>query len=104
MVEILHQPRNEILHEKSRQLIIREAGPILTRLLQEGIREGEFDCRYPAQTVEMVMLYVLVAFDEQAGGVSTVEMVEKVDAFIANLERLFGAKKGSFDFIRQLSG
>ncbi|MCR5267928.1 MAG: TetR/AcrR family transcriptional regulator [Lachnospiraceae bacterium] len=104
MVEILHQPRNEILHEKSRQLIIREAGPILTRLLKEGIEEGLFDCRYPAQTVEMVMLYVLLAFDEQAGEVSTVEMVEKVDAFIANLERLFGAKKGSFDFIRQLFG
>ncbi len=103
MVEILHQPRNEILHEKSRQLIVREAGPILTRLLKEGIEEGLFDCKYPSQTVEMVLLYVLVAFDEQTPDAkSDLEMVEKVDAFIFNLERLFGAKSGSFAFVRQL--
>ena len=29
-------------------------------------------------------------------------MVERIDAFIVNLENLFGTKKGAFDFVRQL--
>lgn len=99
LLEIMHQPRNELLHEKSRQLILREAGPILTGLVKEGNEEGLCNCKYPAQTVEMVMIYVLIAFDDlnedpQAAG--------KIEAFIANLENLFGTKPGAFDFIRSL--
>ena len=103
IVEIMHQPRNELLHEKSRALILKEAGPILTGLVQEGIEQGICNCKYPAQTVEMVMLYVLIAFDDMGGGKEdAVKMVERIDAFIVNLENLFGTKKGAFDFVRQL--
>ena len=103
MVEIMHQPRNELLHEKSRNMIVKEAGPILTGLVQEGIEEGLCDCAYPAQTVEMVLLYVLLAFDDMNDAKADREKMQlQVEAFIANLERLFGTKKGAFEFVRQL--
>ena len=63
LIEIMHQPRNVLMHEKSRAMVIREAGPILADLVREGVDEGLFDCKYPEQTVEMIMVYVLVAFD-----------------------------------------
>ena len=102
MVEIMHQPRNELLHEKSRKLILKEAGPILTGLVQEGVEEGLCDCKYPAQTVEMVLLYVLLAFDDTDEDEAPEKMAVRIDAFIVNLEHLFGTKPGTFDFVRQL--
>ena len=100
LLEIMHQPRNELLHEKSRNLIIREAGPILTSLIKEGIEEGLCDCPAPAQTVEMVMIYVLIAFDDMNAPAE--ENAARIQAFVGNLERLFGTKKGAFDFVKTL--
>lgn len=103
MVEIMHQPRNELLHEKSRALIIREAGPIITGLIREGIEQGICNCDYPSQTVEMVMIYVLTAFDDQNSAEQDAgKTKERIEAFVANLERLFGTKKGAFEFVKKL--
>ncbi|MBO4903447.1 MAG: TetR/AcrR family transcriptional regulator [Lachnospiraceae bacterium] len=103
LVEIMHQPRNELLHEKSRALIVREAGPILTGLVQEGIGQGLCKCKYPAQTVEMVLLYVLLAFDDMSDAEAEPEkMLLRIDAFINNLEKLFGTAPGTFEFVRKL--
>ena len=102
IVEIMHQPRNELLHEKSRTLILTEAGPILTGLVQEGIEEGLCDCKYPAETVEMVMIYVLLAFDDMGSEQDAEKAGRRIEAFIFNLERLFGTKPGTFEFVKQL--
>ncbi|MCR5406453.1 MAG: TetR/AcrR family transcriptional regulator [Lachnospiraceae bacterium] len=101
LIEIMHQPRNVLMHEKSRAMVIREAGPILADLVREGVDEGLFDCKYPEQTVEIIMVYVLVAFDG-ADFLEADMQQERIDGFIAIIERMFGAGKGSFDFVRQL--
>lgn len=101
LIEIMHQPRNVLMHEKSRAMVIREAGPILADLVREGVDEGLFDCKYPEQTVEMIMVYVLVAFDG-ADFLEADMQQERIDGFIAIIERMLGAGKGSFDFVRQL--
>ena len=114
ILEIMHQPRNLLLHEKARRMILREAGPILTGLIQEGIEEGLFACAYPAQAVEMVILYVLIVFDGQRDAGEDLRQVtaegaegdqvgkRTIAAFISNVERLFGAKEGTFAFVWQL--
>ena len=49
----------------------------------------------------MIMVYVLVAFD--GGDFLEADMQqERIDGFIAIIERMLGAGKGSFDFVRQL--
>lgn len=101
IIEIMHQPRNVLMHEKSRAMVVREAGPILADLVREGVDEGLFDCKYPEQTIEMIMVYVLVAFD----GSDLIEadmQQERIDGFIAIIERMLGARNGTFDFVRQL--
>ncbi len=101
IIEIIHQPRNVLMHEKSRALVLREAGPILAGLVREGVDEGLFDCEYPELTVEMIMVYVLIAFD--GGDIIEPDMQpERINGFIAIIERMLGAGKGSFDFVRQL--
>lgn len=101
LIEIIHQPRNVLLHEKSRAMVIREAGPVLADLVREGIDEGLFDCEYPEQTVEMIMVYVLVTFDGSEV-YKDGRQAERIKGFIALIERLLGAGKGSFDFIKLL--
>ena len=101
IIEIMHQPRNVLMHEKSRAMVIREAGPILADLVREGVDEGLFDCDHPEQTVEMIMVYVLVAFDGSDPFDAGMQS-ERINGFIAIIERMLGAGKGSFDFVRQL--
>ena len=103
LVEIMHQPRNELFHDKAREFIIREAGPLLASLVEEAVQDGLCDCRYPGETVEMVMTYILVTFDDRNRTKESREQEEqKIKAFIFNIERLFGTAPGAFDFIWSL--
>lgn len=101
VVDSLNAPRNELLHEKARQKVIDEAGPILSGLVEEAVQAGVCHCAYPRETVEMILIYALIAFD----GKNTAQwdgqrMDAAVRAFVTNIERLLGAGEGTFDFIR----
>lgn len=100
LLAAMHQPGSELLHEKAQAMILREAGPILSGLVREGNAQGVCDCRYPEQAVEMVMLYVLYAFDE--GGEQAARDDTRTEALIANLEQLFGTAPGAFAFVGEL--
>ena len=100
LLSAMHQPGSELLHEKAQEMILREAGPILSGLVREGIQQGLCDCRYPEQAVEMVLLYALHAFDE--GKAQAVPDDTRIEAMIANIERLFGTAPGAFAFVQKL--
>ena len=101
MLEVIHTPSNVLLHEKSQQFMLKEALPILTELLEEGIQEGLLSCAHPQETVEMILIYVLHRFDDQAkeeGGFPK----ELIDALIENCEKLLGTESGALGFMRRL--
>lgn len=97
MIEHMHRPQNALMHQKSQKIIIAGVTPILTEILREGIDQGLFDTPFPYECMEMMMTYANVVFD----GDDTVEMTvesraSRIEAFIFNVERLLGAKSGSF--------
>ena len=49
----------------------------------------------------MILIYTQTVFDSN-NNLSMEETLRKISAFIVNLERLLGAEKGSFDFIKQV--
>lgn len=94
IIEQVHKPQNALLHQKMQQSLLTGVVPILTKLVREGIDQGIFHLEYPEETVEMLILYSIIAFDELEEG-SEARSTEKIQAFLCNTERLLGAKEGS---------
>ena len=85
----------------ARQKVIDEAGPILSGLVEEAVQAGICHCAYPRETVEMILIYALIAFDGKNTAQWDSQRTDaKVRAFVTNIERLLGAGEGTFDFIR----
>lgn len=101
IVNNIHNPQNLLMHQKQFDSIIDNIVPILTKVICEGIEKGIFNTDYPLETVEMILIYTQTVFDSN-NNLSMEETLRKISAFIVNLERLLGAEKGSFDFIKQV--
>lgn len=94
VVRQAHKPQNALMHQKMQERLLAGINPIITRLIEEGIEQGLFSTDYPAEAVEMFMLYSNVTFDGDKEQ-SPQQMQQKVMGFVYNLERLVGAKQGT---------
>ncbi|MBU0956742.1 MAG: TetR/AcrR family transcriptional regulator [Spirochaetes bacterium] len=98
MLDELHRPQNALMHEKLNSSLLGGLVPILTDLVIEGISKGVFKTTYPRQSVEMVLSYGSMAFDEEIFSKDEKEgqdQLLRIEAFLHNLELLFGAEAGS---------
>lgn len=94
----VHKPQNALMHQKIQQEMLAGVNPLITKLIEECIAQGICHTVYPAETVEMIMLYSNTVFDDL---VQADEQAKKrrIEAFIYNLERLFGMKAGSMQAV-----
>lgn len=94
VMEQVHRAQNALLHQKMRENLLAEVNPLITGMVEEGIRQGIFRTEFPAEVVEMTMLYSSIAFDALSGD-DEEKRQRKIIAFICNLERLLGMESGS---------
>lgn len=94
VMEIAHKPQNALMHQKIQQTLLAGIVPIITRLVEEGIEAKMFDTQYPEETVEMILLYANVSFDDLIEQTPE-QKLKRVKAFIYNVERLFGMESGA---------
>ncbi|MGN0431968.1 MAG: TetR/AcrR family transcriptional regulator [Lachnospiraceae bacterium] len=94
VMEQVHKAQNALLHQKMQENLLAQVVPLITGLIEEGIRQGICQTDYPAEMVEMVMLYSCTAFDALAGDSEEMRQ-RKAEAFIYNLERLLLMQRGS---------
>ncbi|MGL5437930.1 MAG: hypothetical protein ACRDBO_21555 [Lachnospiraceae bacterium] len=100
--EEIHKPQNALMHQKIQKVNMEGIPPILTGIVEDGIMEGLFDTPYPYETMEMVVAHTNTVFDNYSVNLTQEALHAKIKAFIFNLERLFGAKAGSFDPVMRL--
>ena len=100
LVEYLHMEGNESLHtmyvRRSQTVVI----PLVTEMVEQGVREGAFDVKYPKETVE----YIINMFDDIQHEIrdiprSNEEYYRKVRALEVIITRVFGAKEGSLSIM-----
>lgn len=102
VMEQVHRPQNALMHQKMQTTLLSGINPILTGLVKEGIEAGIVQTSYPAEAVEMVMLYANVMFDDLLEQTEE-EKKQRIMGFIYNTERLFGTGKGVMgEVIRQI--
>lgn len=99
MIEQFHKPKNAEMHQKSLVQSVLHLTPILTEVIQQGIKESVFKTAYPQETVEFLLVSAIVIFDEGLFQWEQQEALQKAKAFITIIETALGAKKGSFDAI-----
>lgn len=96
--EDIHKPQNALMHQKMEHSMLKGIPPILTALIEDGIKEGVFDTPYPYETMEMVIAHVNTVFDSNYfDELPQEQQLRRIRAFIKNMERLFGSAPGSFD-------
>ena len=96
IMEQVHRPQNALMHQKMQTSLLEGINPILTELVEEGIRQGICHTRYPESVVEMTIIYANNAFDElNVAVLSSEQRKQKISGFIYNLERLMGMAEGS---------
>lgn len=92
----IHQPGNELLHQKSLVVSVLTLVPILTDLVCTGKSEGVFKARYPQVSVEALLFAAQFMFDEQIFPEDSASP-ERLKQFLAVAEEMLGAADGSFD-------
>lgn len=98
----IHKPQNALMEQKILGEIIKDVTPILAKLIEEGNEAGIFNCSFPYESAELFLTYGNVAFDSDIIEKTEQNIQSKVEAFVVNMERVFGAEKGSLEYVKQM--
>ena len=94
--DALMQPENVLMHDKIRKKLIGVIVPLLSRAVEEGVREGIFSCDNIPERVRMLLVVSNDTFNERA-------FTERdISVFIDMTEKLLGAESGTMSFIGDL--
>lgn len=104
MIEHLHKPQNALMHQKSKQIMIKEVPPILMIVVKDGIEQGLFDTPHPLECMELAVVYLTTVLDDGFIELTEEERLHRIQAFVFHMERLLGVEQGRFDFILQTFG
>lgn len=101
LIEQLHSMNNAEMHQKSLVETVRHLTPVLTEVIEQGIKEGLFKVPYPKEVVEFLLTSSQFLLDVEIFRWSSVELLEKARAFAWIVETLLGAEKESFAYIAE---
>lgn len=94
--DALMQPENVLMHDKVRKKLIEVMVPLLSEVIEEGVKKGIFACEDIPERVRMLLVISNDIFNERA-------FTERdIVVFIDVTEKLLGADKGTMSFIYDL--
>lgn len=95
VMEHIHKQQNALMHQKIQNMLVSNVTPILAELAEEGNAAGVTNTPFPYQSMEMIMLYASIAFDDERNDGDESMAQARYRAFAYNVERILGAKEGS---------
>lgn len=104
MIEQMHQTDNAQIHQKSLTETILRLTPVLTQVVEQGVEENVFHTEFPKESIEVILTTALFLFDEDLFSWGPEEMKHKIIAFIAIVETILGADKGSLFYLLETLG
>lgn len=99
LIEQFHAPGNAEMHQRSLVYSVKKLSPVLAEVVKQGIEVGVFETEYPLEAVEFLMAAAEFVFDIGLWSWNQEELEKKASAFINMVERVLGAKSGSFEGI-----
>jgi AcrR family transcriptional regulator len=107
LARVLYSDDNAIFRQKTRARAIRTVTPLLTEVIQQGIREGAVTVAYPDEVGDLLVCLVLDLSDTLAGLLLASPRPDdlarrferSVDVYTGALERVLGAPAGALPLI-----
>ena len=103
MIDYLNQPQNALFHEKSNRAFIQKISPILGDIISEGVKEGIFDNAFPYESAELILAMIMGFMDVPYENTNGNDLERRMESRLYNMERMLGAKEGSFAKLKELS-
>ena len=103
MIDYLNQPQNALFHEKSNRAFIQKISPILGDIISEGVKEGIFDNAFPYESAELILAMIMGFMDVPYENTGENDPERRMESLLYNMERMLGAKEGSFAKLKELS-
>ena len=103
MIDYLNQPQNALFHEKSNRAFIQKISPILGDIISEGVKEGIFDNAFPYESAELILAMIMGFMDVPYENTNGNDLERRMESLLYNMERMLGAKEGSFAKLKELS-
>ena len=102
MTDHLHKPQNALMHQKMNQILLRQIPPILTGIIEDGIKQGHFSTPYPLVCMEMSVLYLKTMIDDGAFEPAGKQSADRIEAFTFHLERMLGVEQGKLSYFAKI--
>jgi len=96
MLEDLHKTENVLLHQKILNQIVMAMAPVLVKIIEEGIRKGIWECRYPLQYMQIFLASSLSLTDEGIFALDADSQMKVMAALLSLLEKMLQAPEDSF--------
>lgn len=90
----VHKPQNALMHQKIEARLLAEVTPLITALIEDGIKQGICSTDYPQEVAEMTFVYSNAVLDN-LDKYNDDERNRKINGYIYNLERLLNMERGS---------
>lgn len=90
----VHKPQNALMHQKIESRLLAEVTPLITVLIEDGIKQGICSTDYPQEVAEMTFVYSNAVLDN-LDKYNDDERNRKINGYIYNLERLLNMEQGS---------
>lgn len=94
IMEQVHKPQNALLHQKLEDRLLSRVNILITKIAEDGIKQGIMHTEYPEEAVDMIMTYSYIAFDSTKQ-YSEEEAQRKIKGFIYHAERVLGMEAGA---------
>ena len=99
VVNQLHTLNDPYFHQKGLNEAILKIAPAIAFTIEQGNREGSFNCLYPLETTEFLLGASNTILDEGNFTWTKEEFAKKTIAYVEMCEKVLGCTKGSLDFL-----
>lgn len=94
----LHMPQNAAIHQKSLAMILNSLSPIVSKIIEQGVKEGTFVCDFPQENAEIMLSVFAFLLDPGIFYWTTQHRLQILKSIADLMEKGLSAKKGSFAF------
>lgn len=94
----IHIPENIIMHKKINERIIEEATPLLSKIVEDGVKDGVFNCENIPERIKIILIMSNELFDNKNYNKNHILV------FIDTIEKMLGASEGTLSFVKKLIG
>lgn len=96
LLDNMHKVENALLHQKVLNQLVTTMAPILVKVIEEGIEEKVWSCKYPLEYMQIFLVASLTLTDEGIFELDSSSQMSVMAAMISMLEKMLNVPEDYF--------